>query len=122
MEENKKDACCSGGKCGCGKKWVRIVIAIAIAVIIFMLGVSAGAHLNRSRANRQAFYGQNFGAASCANGGCPMMRGGRGGYRGGAVELQNANTGATQVDQNGGNVPQAVPGIPAPVATSSATK
>ena len=47
-------------------------MALAVALVVFLVGVSAGSHFNR-------FEGRSFdreGYSQCANGGsCPMMRG-----------------------------------------------
>lgn len=108
MEENKKDSCCAGGKCACHKKWLKIVMALAIALIIFLLGISVGSHFNR-------FEGKSFdraGYSQCAAGGsCPMMRGGnRGaGIRNGNVDNGNVPAGIpeTQLPKVEGGAPSA---------------
>jgi len=80
MEENTKDSCCANGKCLCHKKWVKISLLAACALIIFLLGTALGSCCNRGGGERN-FRGGNeqFGrmGAGCSmmNEGCPMMGG-----------------------------------------------
>lgn len=80
MEENTKDSCCINGKCLCSKKWVKITLLAAGALIIFLLGTALGSCCNRGGGERN-FRGGNeqFGrmGAGCSmmNEGCPMMGG-----------------------------------------------
>ncbi|MCX6797796.1 MAG: hypothetical protein NTX66_01060, partial [Candidatus Falkowbacteria bacterium] len=39
--------CCSGSK----SKMIHIFLALAVALVIFLIGLSAGSHLNRYRGN-----------------------------------------------------------------------
>ncbi len=105
MEENTKDSCCLSGKCGCHKKWFRILVAVAIALIIFLVGVNVGAHFGY-RGEGRSF--NREGAAQCGGsiGSCPMMRGVN---RGAAIKNSVPTIPATQVPQT----PQTSPVAPA---------
>lgn len=77
MEENKKDACCIGGKCACSNKWIKLIMVIVIGLLVFLLGVKVGARFNDSRFER-GIYGQQESFRTCGGtdgGVCPMMRG-----------------------------------------------
>lgn len=72
MEENTKDSCCANGKCLCHKKWVKISLAVASGLVIFLLGIALGS-CHRGYGDRNFRGGdEQFGRG---NGGCPMMRG-----------------------------------------------
>lgn len=73
MEENTKDSCCANGKCLCHKKWVKISLLAAGALIIFLLGTALSSCCNRGGGERN-FRGGNeqFGRMGA---GCPMMDG-----------------------------------------------
>ena len=92
-------------------------MVLAIALIIFLLGVSAGARFNRER--RANYLGQGSALQCGATGGvCPMMRGNRG-FRGENLDVEG---GAVQVqdDRNAQGTPTPAAGnAPTPAATST---
>ncbi len=113
MEENTKDACCSGGKCACHKKWLKIAMAIAVALVVFLIGVSIGArfgdrsegrYLNQKNAN--SFNREGSGQCGGEKDSCPMMR--------------DSNRGSGPRDGSGpGNMPAGVPETQVPEVEGS---
>ncbi|MFZ4648840.1 MAG: hypothetical protein ACOYMB_04420 [Patescibacteria group bacterium] len=112
MEEKTKDTCYAGGKCTCHKKWLKIAMAMAIALVVFLVGVSVGAHfsdrsggryLNQKNANN--FNREGSGQCGASVDSCPMMQGGG---RGEGIK-RNIPVGVpeTQLPEVDGSVPVA---------------